>query len=367
MASNFSAVPGRAVGPKSVLVSGTGVGRATPVSTTWIIETEVSWVMDSWLRLELGVNSETVPVTRTRLPTAAEVGGAVDVKTKMPSDVAGLRSVAASGVCRKKPLLNFCAVTTPSVVTMLPMSGEVRPAPWICEIGTMVKSSFSIVPTPTPSATTAPTTLNTVTMKVSSASGRVSPTTGTTKLTLVSPSGITPAQVCSMKSYSGSLPSPKGVAVPAVAVASQLTPPGPAGALSCRISAAEKLVPGPSPSGAEASERVITGSPLPPPTVTETSSMARPSSAPLASASFQRRQNVLPLAMDRLPIVADSAVRLPAALPSFAPVVAVLGVMKSSAFTSTHVPVVSEVASRLYWKSIWSVRAAVPRRHCSPV
>jgi len=95
-------------------------------------------------------------------------------------------------------------------------------------------------------------------------------------------------------------------------------------------------------------------------------STARPSSAPDASMSFQRIQNVAPSAMAR-PVIGDvSETRLAAALPSLAPVVAVLGVMKSSASTSVHVPVVSEVASVLYWKSRRSVRAAVPRRHCSP-
>ena len=95
--------------------------------------------------------------------------------------------------------------------------------------------------------------------------------------------------------------------------------------------------------------------------------MARPSSAPEPSASFQRRQKLAPLAMFSPLRVAASAVRLPPALPSLAPVVAVLGVAKSSALTSVQVPVVSDVASRLYWKSSWSARPAVPRRHCSPV
>ena len=111
-------------------------------------------------------------------------------------------------------------------------------------------------------------------------------------------------------------------------------------------------------------ERVGSAAPA---TVMEKSSTESPSSAPDASRSFQRTQNVPPLAIDTLLIVELSATRFAAALPSLAPVVAVTGVMKSSAFTSTHAPVVSDVALRLYWKSIWSVREALPSRHCSPV
>ena len=85
-----------------------------------------------------------------------------------------------------------------------------------------------------------------------------------------------------------------------------------------------------------------------PPTVSEKSSMAKPSSAPVASKSTQRRQNVLPTGIETLLIVAAKSWRLPAALPSLAPTVAVLGVLKSSPSTSTQVPVVSEVALRLY-------------------
>ena len=46
---------------------------------------------------------------------------------------------------------------------------------------------------------------------------------------------------------------------------------------------------------------------------------------------------------------------------------AVMGELKSSASTSVQLPVASEVALRLYWKSRRSARLAVPRRHCSPV
>ena len=101
--------------------------------------------------------------------------------------------------------------------------------------------------------------------------------------------------------------------------------------------------------------------------VSEKSSTARPSSAPEALTSVQRMQKPLPLAMARPAIWLDRGVRLAASLPSLAPVPTVLGVTKSSASTSTHAPSVRPVASRLYWKLIWSVRPAVPERHCSPV
>ena len=102
--------------------------------------------------------------------------------------------------------------------------------------------------------------------------------------------------------------------------------------------------------------------------VSEKSSTARPSSAPVASMSVQRIQKVAPLAMlKRRRSVDESAVRSPAALPFFAPAVAVSGVTKFSAATSVQVPVTRSVALVLYSKFIWSVRAAVPRRHSSPL
>ena len=89
--------------------------------------------------------------------------------------------------------------------------------------------------------------------------------------------------------------------------------------------------------------------PLAPSTgVSEKSSTARPSSAPEALTSVHRMQKPLPLAMARPPIWLAMAVRLAASLPSFAPVPTVFGVLKSSASTSTQVPSVRPVASRLY-------------------
>src|SRR4051794_31569802 len=105
----------------------------------------------------------------------------------------------------------------------------------------------------------------------------------------------------------------------------------------------------------------------PPCGVSEKSSTARPSSAPVASWSFQRIQKVAPLGMLSELIVLERAVRSAAALPFLAPAVTVSGVTKLSAATLIQVPVTRSVELRLYSKFIWSVRPAVPRRHCSPL
>jgi hypothetical protein len=100
------------------------------------------------------------------------------------------------------------------------------------------------------------------------------------------------------------------------------------------------------PSSCETSLMANEGSPPPPAplAVMEKLSTERPSSAPEASTSVQRMKKDAPLGMLRLVTVVESAVRLAAALPSFAPVVAVLGVVKSSASTSVYVPVDRSVA-----------------------
>src|SRR6185503_10714255 len=102
--------------------------------------------------------------------------------------------------------------------------------------------------------------------------------------------------------------------------------------------------------------------------VTEKSSTERPSSAPEALKSSQRIQKLEPVGIESPVITEESAVRLPAALPSIAPTAATtLGLLKSSALTSVHVPVVRLVAFRLYWKSSRSgPRLRVPSRHSSP-
>ena len=71
-------------------------------------------------------NSSTVPITCTLSPTSTV--GALEVNTKMPSDVATLPSPTAS--CIQKPLVST-AVTTPSVFTCWSSYAERWPAPWI--------------------------------------------------------------------------------------------------------------------------------------------------------------------------------------------------------------------------------------------
>src|SRR5262245_36969063 len=114
---------------------------------------------------------------------------------------------------------------------------------------------------------------------------------------------------------------------------SNVTPPTPAGAerLTVKEAVAVPLFP-------SAIDLLPTESPCA--AVNEKSSTESPSSAFCASISFQRIQNVPPLATLRPEIVDEMAVRLPAAFPSLAPVVVVLGVVKSRASTSVQDPVV---------------------------
>ena len=71
-----------------------------------------------------GRNSWTRPLTLSASPTLT--AGVDEVKTKMPSEVAG--SESGLGSCIQKPLVLF-AVTVPRVVTVWPLSGEVWEAP----------------------------------------------------------------------------------------------------------------------------------------------------------------------------------------------------------------------------------------------
>ena len=80
----------------------------------------------------------------------------------------------------------------------------------------------------------------------------------------------------------------------------------------------------------------------------EKSSMARPSSAPLASTSTQRSQKIALLAMDKPVTVKVLVVRFAAAFPSFAPMLAVWRDAKSNSLTSAHVPVDKDVALSAY-------------------
>src|SRR3954454_14583480 len=97
---------------------------------------------------------------------------------------------------------------------------------------------------------------------------------------------------------------------------SNVTPPGPAGA--DRLTVNVKLVEPASPSLSETS-LMVRFTPATALGVSEQSSTARPSSAPVASVSLQRIQTVAPLAMDNEEIVDDIAVLSAAALPFFAP------------------------------------------------
>src|SRR5438045_3732628 len=117
---------------------------------------------------------------------------------------------------------------------------------------------------------------------------------------------------------------------------SKVTPPAGAGAE--RLTVKVKLVVPASPSLSETSllDRFTGGTAC---GVREKSCTARPSSAPVASVSFQRIQKVAPLAIESELKVVESAVRSAAALPFLAPVVAVSGVTKLSAATPVHVPV----------------------------
>src|SRR5436305_12328438 len=72
--------------------------------------------------------------------------------------------------------------------------------------------------------------------------------------------------------------------------------------------------------------------------VSEKSSTARPSSAPVASVSVQRMKKEAPFGIVRPVIVVERAVRSAAALPFFAPAVTVPGVTKFSVATPVYAP-----------------------------
>ncbi len=132
---------------------------------------------------------------------------------------------------------------------------------------------------------------------------------------------------------------------------SKVTPPGPAGAESETVKR-KAVVPPPLPSFCDTSlMESVTPPPPAPCGVTEKSSMARPSSAPEELRSFQRIQKVAPLAMFRLEMVVEMAVRLAALFPSSAPAAAavLIGFVKSSAFTSVYVPTHGPESARRGW------------------
>ncbi len=103
----------------------TGAGSVLPLERTVTVGVESSVVVRLPVEEPPGRNSCTRPLTRTESPTSAV--GDEEVKTKMPSEVAG--SASGFGSCIQKPL-PLRAVTTPSVFTIWPASGERCAAPW---------------------------------------------------------------------------------------------------------------------------------------------------------------------------------------------------------------------------------------------
>src|SRR5215471_10777036 len=106
----------------------TGAGSGLPVETNVTVGDPAISVVEGLLGSDDGMNSWTVPATTTEFPTAAAAGGALDVNTKIPSEVFGSASALTSGVCKKNPLV-LTPVTIPLVVTALPANGDVAPLP----------------------------------------------------------------------------------------------------------------------------------------------------------------------------------------------------------------------------------------------
>src|SRR6185312_2911959 len=129
MSSYFSncGCDGKAVGERSAAVSVINAGRGIPLLfTITAVTLPISVLVPVTPNKVVVPNSITVPDTETPSPTATV--GALEVNTKMPSEVFGSASLVASGSCKKNPL-DFNSVTTPVVETKLPFSGEVEPLP----------------------------------------------------------------------------------------------------------------------------------------------------------------------------------------------------------------------------------------------
>src|SRR5438034_2658492 len=132
MPSYFSSWSMGPAGSVSAAVSTTGGGSGLPELIAKMLVVKLISVAGGLPRSWLGMNSWTVPVTQTSLPTTAAAGGAAEVNTNTPSDVAGSPSPGAS-IWMKKPLV-FTPVTMPFVVTLVPASSDSSPLPWICAI-----------------------------------------------------------------------------------------------------------------------------------------------------------------------------------------------------------------------------------------
>jgi len=112
--------------PSTLSGSTMSVGAIAAVPSTVMPDALMSCVDDR--PVDGSPNSDTTPVTRSSVPGCAIAGGALEVNTKRPSDVAASPSPSRS--CTKKPL-PVRRVTTPEVVTVWPTSGLTAALPWI--------------------------------------------------------------------------------------------------------------------------------------------------------------------------------------------------------------------------------------------
>src|SRR5713101_4610314 len=111
--------------PRPTIVA---AGSGLPCERTVTVGDTSSVVVRFAVAAPPGRNSLTVALTRTASPTLTEVG-AVLVKTKMPSDVAG--SASGFGSCMLNPF-DRLAVTTPGTLPKVcPTRGEICDAPWM--------------------------------------------------------------------------------------------------------------------------------------------------------------------------------------------------------------------------------------------
>src|SRR5947209_4662375 len=111
-------------------LSTTGGGSGLPTLIAKTLLGEAISVCDGLAGSLPGTNSWTFPVTHNSLPATTTAGGADEVNTNTPSEVAGSPS-PGGGIWMKKPL-DFRPVTMPLVVTpVAPASGDVSPLPWI--------------------------------------------------------------------------------------------------------------------------------------------------------------------------------------------------------------------------------------------
>src|SRR5438552_3938621 len=101
MPSNFSSCSIDPAGSVLADVNIIGTGRGLPEEMRVTVGLPEISVTGGLFGSDVGLNSATVPLTKTELPTEAAEGGAVEVKTNMPSDVFGSASISASGVCMK--------------------------------------------------------------------------------------------------------------------------------------------------------------------------------------------------------------------------------------------------------------------------